>query len=44
MDYTNENEKYLEIFEAYLREKGLSDNTISTHMGNAAFYISTFLP
>lgn len=44
MDYTNENKKYLEIFEAYLREKGLSDNTISTHMGNAAFYISTFLP
>lgn len=44
MEHTKENKKYLDIFEAYLREKNLTDRTISTHMSNADFYINIFLP
>ena len=38
-----ENEKYLELFEAELVEKGLSERTIHTHLNNVDFYINTFL-
>ncbi len=39
----NKNDKYLEMFEAYLREKGYSEATVSRHLRNVNFYIDIFL-
>lgn len=38
-----ENETYLEMFEADLIAAGLSEKTISRHLQNVDFYINTFL-
>ena len=38
-----DNEGYLDIFERDLTEAGLTDKTINSHLGNADFYINTFL-
>ena len=38
-----ENEKYLNIFQTDLKEKGFSEKTIRAHVGNANFYINDFL-
>jgi len=39
----DENEKYLDMFESALIEKGLSKKTVNNHVGNVDFYINTFL-
>jgi site-specific recombinase XerD len=38
-----ENEKHLVGFEKWLREKGLSQKTINTHVSNVDFYINNYL-
>lgn len=37
------NEKFLEEFENYLREKNLSSKTISNHLSNVDFYLNNYL-
>ena len=38
-----DNEKYLEGFEKWLKDKGLSQKTIIKHVSNVAFYIDDYL-
>jgi len=38
-----ENEHYLDLFESFLAEKGLSKKTIQNHMQNTEFYINSYL-
>jgi hypothetical protein len=38
-----ENERYLDLFDKYLTEAGLSDKTISQHLRNVEFYLNTYL-
>lgn len=42
-DIQNANRTYLEIFEKWLQDKGLSKKTIDNHLFNAKFYINDFL-
>lgn len=38
-----ENNKLLDMFEAYLKKQGLAQSTIDKHLGNMDFYLNTFL-
>ena len=38
-----DNAKLLEQFDRWLSEKGLAEKTVQRHVGNAEFYINTFL-
>ncbi len=38
-----ENQKYLNVFEKWLKEKKLSDKTIRGHLSNSDFYINDYL-
>lgn len=38
-----ENEKYLNLFETWLRQNGLSQKTIKKHIENVSVYINDFL-
>ena len=38
-----ENEKHLAGFEKWLKDKGLSQKTINTHISNVEFYINDYL-
>lgn len=38
-----ENQKYIEIFEKYLKEKKLSEKTIKIHLENIDFYLNDFV-
>lgn len=37
------NEKYLEEFEKWLKEKGLVNKTINKHLSNVSFYLNEYL-
>ncbi len=37
------NEKFLKVFEDWLKEKNLSPKTIKNHLSNADFYINDYL-
>lgn len=39
-----ENQKYLKVFEAELREAGLGEKTIERHLTNVSFYLNDFVP
>lgn len=41
--FRDENDKYLEIFQNDLLEKGFSNRTVRNHLNNAEFYINDFL-
>ncbi len=38
-----QNEKYLELFDQYLKREGMSKKTIQKHISNIDFYINKFL-
>ena len=38
-----ENKKLLDMFETHLKEQGLAQSTINTHLGNMDFYLNDFL-
>lgn len=38
-----ENNKYLNMFQVDLQEKGVSDRTVCSHLSNVDFYINDFL-
>jgi len=42
-DVLEENEKHLVGFGKWLKDKGLSQKTINTHMSNVEFYINDYL-
>ncbi len=37
------NDEYLDLFEADMKEKGLSEATVRRHLSNVNFYLNTFL-
>lgn len=39
----NANNSLVDLFEAWLRKKGLSDSTVDKHCGNVSFYLDVFL-